>query len=129
MEYKLLGKIGAVNEIRKEFGTLHTSDIIIMDERDKHIRDRHPNDYEFFEKHGKAAVNDPDLVLKDGKNDETVFMVKKLPDTNLNVVVKVAVDNIHPDYKNSILTFYRLRDKNLEKLKKKEGNKILYIKE
>lgn len=55
-------------------------------------------------------------------------MVKRLPDTNLNVVVKISVDVEHPEYKNSIITFYRIRDKNLKKLENKKGNKILYKK-
>lgn len=35
--------------------------------------------------------------------------------------------NDEKDYKNSVMTFYRIRDKNLEKLKKK--NKTIYKKE
>lgn len=129
MELRSLGKIGAVDKIEKEFGKLYTEDIIVTNERIKHVRERHLNDYALFEKYGKKATNDPDIVIKDGKNAGTVFMVKKLSDTNLNVVVKVAVDVKHPDYKNSVITFYRLRDRNLEKMVKKEGNKILYKKE
>lgn len=129
MELKPLGKIGAVGRIEKEFGKLYTEDIIVTNERLKHIKERHPNDYDLFREYGRKATNDPDIVIKDGKNDGTVFMVKKLSDTNLNVVVKVAIDAKYPNYKNSVITFYRLRNKNLEKLAKKEINKVLYKKE
>ena len=128
MELKPLGKIGAVEQIEEEFGKLYTEDIIITDERIKHIRERHPGDYNIFEKFGRDAVNEPDIVIKDGKHEGTVFMVKKLPDTNLNVVVKVAIDANHSDYKNSVITFYRLRERNLVKMENKEINKILYKK-
>ncbi len=128
-EFKSLGKIGAVDKIEEEFGKLYTKDIIVTSERLRHIKEKHPNDYALFEEYGIKATNDPDMVIKDGKNSGTVFIIKKLPDTNLNVVVKVAVDTNHPDYKNSVITFYRLREKNLKKMLKKNNNKILYKKE
>lgn len=46
-------------------------------------------------------------------------MVKKLENTNLNVIVRVALETDENDYKNSIMTFYRIRNKNLQKLMEK----------
>ncbi|HJA65076.1 MAG TPA: hypothetical protein H9955_02065 [Candidatus Mediterraneibacter cottocaccae] len=43
-------------------------------------------------------------------------MVRKLPDTNLNVVVRVALDTDEEGLKNSVMTFYRIRERNLKKL-------------
>lgn len=129
MEYKTLGEIGAFSSLEQEFGKLHTKDIIITDERDSHIKERHAEDYELFEKYAQTAVTNPDIVVKDGKNEATAFMIKKLPEANLNVVVRVAIDVEHPEYKNSIITFYRLRNRNLEKMMKKEINKVIYKKE
>ncbi len=123
-----LGKLD-VGLIEGEFGVPFTDEIIITGERIEHIKKRHPEDYSLFQQYGVEAITNPDMVISDGKNDNTVFMIKKLAETNLNVVVKVAVDIEHPDYKNSVITFYRLRNRNLEKLKKKAGNKILYTKE
>ena len=51
-------------------------------------------------------------------------MVKHLDGTNLNVVARLILECDEKDYKNSVMTFYRLRDKNLKKLQKK--NKTLY---
>jgi len=47
-------------------------------------------------------------------------MVKKLPDTNLNVVVRVVLETDEIGWKNSVMTFYRIREKNLKKLIKKK---------
>ena len=66
------------------------------------------------------------LIIKDCKNKGTVYMVKKLENTNLNVIVRVALETDENDYKNSIMTFYRIRNKNLQKLMEK--NKLLYEK-
>ncbi len=54
-------------------------------------------------------------------------MVKGLPDTNLNVVVRLALDTDDTGRKNSIMTFYRIREKNLKKLINK--SEVLYSKE
>ncbi len=68
-------------------------------------------------------------------------MVKKLPETNLNVVVRVVLETddsknvvvrvvLETDdskLKNSVMTFYRIREKNLKKLIEKNG--MLYKKE
>ena len=92
-----------------------------------HIKLRHPEDFELFEKYGLSVVDEPDLIIKDEKNENTVFITKKLENTNLNLIVKVILDNDDKNLKNSVMTFYRIREKNLNKLKKK--NKTLYKKE
>ena len=54
----------------------------------------------------------------------TVFMVKRLADTNINVVVRVALRRDKEGLKNSVMTSYRLRDRNLKRMMEK--NEILY---
>lgn len=69
----------------------------------------------------------PDLIIRNSKHIGTVFAVKKLPDTNLNVVVRLVLENDEAGFKNSVMTFYRLRERNLEKLLEK--NQLLYTRE
>ena len=52
------------------------------------------------------------MIVKDIKHNGTVFMIKKLPDTNLNVVVRVVRETDESHLKNSVMTFYRIREKN-----------------
>lgn len=122
-------ELGRINTqpLEKEFGKLQTNEIIVTNERIEHIMNRHPEDYELFIKYGTQTVETPDIVIKDNKNVGTVFMVKKLSDTNLNVVARLALDTDKPELKNSVMTFYRIRDRNLVKLENK--NKVLYKKE
>ena len=89
---KPIGKID-ISILEKEFGQIRTDVIIITDERIKHIKERHPDDYTLFQKFGKESVENPNYIIKDGKNHGTVFMVK-----------------------NSI---YRLRERNLRKMLEK----------
>lgn len=106
---------------------MQTNEIIVTDERMAHIRERHSIDFELFEKYGAQCVQNPDYIIKDGKNRNTIFMIKKLPDTNLNVVSKLALDTDKNELKNSVMTFYRIRERNLKKLIVK--NELLYRKE
>lgn len=125
-EIKKLGYIDT-KKFETEFGKLQTNEIVITNERIAHIQQRHPEDYVLFEKHGVDTVIDPDCIIKDEKNKGTVFMIKKLEETNLNVVVRLVLCDDDGKLKNSVMTFYRIRDKNLKKLVKK--NKVLYKKE
>lgn len=98
------------------FGTLQTTEIIVTDERIQHIKERHPEDYSLFQQYGPCTVQSPDLILQDIKHAGTIFAVRRLPETNLNVVVRLALETDEPGHKNSVMTFYRIRDKNLRKL-------------
>ena len=120
---RLLGKIN-LEFLADEFGEIQTDEIIITDERIEHILERHPDDYDLFLQYGVLTVTTPNVVIKDKKNVGTVFMVKKLSETNINVVVRVALSTDKKGLKNSVMTFYRLRDKNLKKLIEK--NEVLY---
>lgn len=106
------------------YGNLLTDEVVITAERMEHIMEHHPIDVELFSKYGADSVENPDLIIEDAKNSDTVFLVKKIPDTNLNVVVRLVLkaDEKHP--KNSVMTFYRIREKNLVKLIEK--NNLLY---
>ena len=118
-----------IDYLEKEFGKLSTDEIVLTEERELHIKNRHPQDYEFFSEIGESALKEPDIVIKDTDNSETVFMVKKIENSNLNVVVKLVLAGEKDGYKNSVMTAYRLREKNLEKLIKKHNYNILYKKE
>lgn len=128
MELRSLGKMD-ISLLKDEFGEPYTDEVAITNERIEHIKSHHSEDFILFQQYGEDLIANPDMIIKDGKHRNTVFMVKRLVDTNLNIVVKIAVDTEHPDYKNSVITFYRLRNKNLKKLKDKPINKILYIRE
>lgn len=113
--------------LENEFEKIQTEETIVTEERLKHIMEHHPNDFDLFIKYGKEILQNPDLVLKDVKNEGTIFMIRRLKDTNLNMVVRVVLETDNPERKNSVMTFYRIRNKNLEKLMIK--NIFLYSKE
>ena len=128
-----LGKID-LSLLKDEFGKIQTDEIIITEERINHIKMRHLEDYSLFNIYGAICVKDPDYIIKDGKHDGTIFMVKKLEDTNLNVVVRIALKTDDKGIMNSVMTFYRIRERNLIKLIRKNSSltgkdALLYKKE
>ena len=110
-----LGNI-KIDVIEKEFGKIQTDEVIVTSEREFHIKARHPEDYDMFQKYGVETVNNPDFIIRDGKNQGTVFMVRKLSDINLNVIVRVSLQTDKGGLKNSVMTFYRIRERNLQKM-------------
>ena len=121
-----LGRID-LQRFAGKFGKILTDEVIITRERIEHIQTHHPEDFDLFELYGKDCVQYPDLILSDEKNFGTVFLIKKVSDTNLNMVLRLVLENEDYRLKNSVMTFWRIRERNLKKLIKK--NEIIYKKE
>lgn len=129
MEFKDYSFICKLNTeyLQDEFGSLATDELILTDERDEHIKERHTDDYNLFHQCVLDVVQIPDVILKDSKNKNTVFYIKYIEETNLNIVVRLSLETENNGRKNSVITSYRLGKKNLKRFKK--NNKILYIRD
>ena len=126
MEMTLLGNLDPAL-LQNFFGTLRTTEVVVTEERVAHIKERHPEDFTLFEQYGAETVLFPDLLILDEKHAGTAFAVRRLEESDLNVVVRLALETDKNEYKNSVMTFYRLRDRNLKKLLEK--NRLLYSRE
>lgn len=126
IEWEFLGSLN-MTLFQAWFGELNTDEIIVTHERVEHIKEHHLIDFDLFAQHGADCVQDPDYIIEDCKHIGTVFMAKRLSDINLNVVVRLSLQSDAPHLKNSVMTFFRIRDRNLEKLIQK--NRLLYKKE
>ncbi|MBQ6900977.1 MAG: hypothetical protein IJN72_09055 [Firmicutes bacterium] len=128
MDMKDLGHL-RTDYLEKEFGKMSTDEVVLTEERELHIKNRHPQDFDIFKQNAASTVCNPDIVIKDTDNPGTIFMIKKIEKTNLNIVVKLVLACEKSGHKNSVMTAYRLREKNLDKLIKKHNYNILYKKE
>ncbi len=99
-------------------------EIILTEERKLHIYEEHKKDYELIMKNIKGGVLNPNEVLKDNKNKDTLFFISKIDTKNLNVVIKLNTTNSEEHPNNSIMTAWLIRDSNLKKLREK--NEIIY---
>lgn len=104
-----------------------TDEVVLTRERYKHIIERHKEDFELYGNMLLEIIQEPDYILKDSKNINTAMIIKHIEETNINVILRLAVMNDEIHAKNSIMTFYRVRDKNVKKLQEK--NKTIYKKE
>lgn len=118
-----IGKIDK-RKIGKYSTKIITEDVILTDERKQHIYENHIKDYEIIIRNIDRVVLNPNEVLEDYKNKDTLLFIDKLKSNNLNVVVKLSTTNNEEHPQNSIMTAWIVRDKNLKKLRKK--NKIIY---
>lgn len=121
--------LGRINTkiLEKKFGKIQTDEVIITSERKEHIQIRHPEDYELFEQYGQDCLKNPDLIVSDENNVGTVYMIKQLENTNLNVVLRLVLECDDSRLKNSVMTFWRIRNRNVKKLIEK--NELLYKRE
>ncbi len=115
MQNKLsIGKLN-LNKLNGYFEVI-TDEIIITDERINHILEEHKEDFEKYFNYIRSVIENPNYILKDYKNDNTVMFIRKIENTNLNVIIRLAIKFDEKHNKNSVITMYRIRDKNLVKL-------------
>jgi len=105
-----------------------TDEVIITDERIAHIKERHPNDYEFYSQCLTDAISNPDYILE-GNLPNTAFILKstKIEDKNAQLILRLVTSEDSPQLKNSIITFLVVSDKKWNKYLR--NKKILYKKE
>lgn len=120
----LVGKIDIeiYNCITKD---ITTDEVIITDKQIDHIKNRHPNDYELFNKYFEKIVEQPDYIIEANK-PFTALILKEIQIDNkkFKIVVRLATSNDTPSYKNSIITFMKIDDREWNRILK--NKKILY---
>lgn len=104
-----------------------TNEVILTNERYLHIIKGHKEDFEMYANIIPEILINPDYILKDHKNENTAMVIKNTKDNNINIIIKLAIEKDKIHNKNSIMTMYRVRNKNLKKLQEK--NKTIYKKE
>ena len=120
----LVGKIDIeiYNCITKD---ITTDEVIITDKQIDHIKNRHPNDYELFNKYFEKIVEQPDYIIEANK-PFTALILKEIQIDNkkFKTVVRLATSNDTPSHKNSIITFMKIDDREWNRILK--NKKILY---
>lgn len=124
MQY--IGKLDT-KKLGKYSEKIITDEVILTEERRIHIYESHTTDYGIIINNIKKTVLQPNEVIEDLKNKDTLFFIDKLGKNNLNVIIKLNTVNSIKHPQNSIMTAWIIRDSNLEKLRKR--NKIIYKRE
>lgn len=105
-----------------------TDEVVITDNQIQHIKDRHPNDYERFSQCFEEIITNPDYIIET-KKPNTALILKEIQVEQeiFKTVLRLATSKDNPEYKNSIITFMKIDDKEWNRLLK--NKKILYKKE
>ena len=124
-EYIVIGTIDIT--LLKSMYDIKTEKLIITKERIDHIRKRHGNDYELYGKYIPEIIKDPDYILEDIENKDTVLYLKSIEELNLQIVVKLQTEN-QKEKANTIITFWHMRKRSYKQIINK-NKKIFSIKE
>ena len=122
-----------VGKIDREIYSCITDDIsvdevIITDKQIQHIKERHPNDYELFSTYFDEIIRDLDYIIE-AKKPNTALILKEIKDVKevFKMVLRLITSKDNLDYKNSIITFMKIDDKEWNRLLR--NKKILYKRE
>lgn len=104
-----------------------TDEVIITDERIQHIKERHPNDYERSFRCLKEIVEHPQYIVETNK-PYTALILKEFSEgeDQFKTVLRLTTSHDNPDFKNSIITFMKINEKEWNRLIR--NKKILYKK-
>ncbi len=122
-EYIDIGNVDIT--ILKQLYDVNTERLIITKERIQHINMRHNNDYDLYGKYMVDIIKEPDYILKDLENEDTVLYLKVIKELNLQIVIKLQTE-ANPEKCNTVITFWHMRKRSYEQIVKK--NKIIYKK-
>ena len=132
-EAKEVADVHTVGKIDKEIYKCVTKDIvtdevIITDNQIQHIKDRHPNDYERFASYFDEIVKKPDYIIEANKPN-TALILKEIRKENevFKTVLRLVTSNDNPQYKNSIITFMKIDEKEWNRLLRNKN--VLYRRE
>ena len=105
-----------------------TDDVILTNERLQHIKQRHPNDFNLYLGYIKTTVEDPDYIIEANKPNSAVALKDIIIDNNIHLkaIVRLATSTDNSEYKNSVITFQTIREKEWKRLLKNKA--ILYKK-
>lgn len=94
-----------------------TDEVVITDERIAHIREHHPNDYERFSGYLSLIISEPDYIIEDVRPN-TAVVLKEIVENKerFRLALRLVTPGDHPKYKNSIITFMKIREKEWNRL-------------
>lgn len=108
MQY--IGKIDK-NKLGRYKHKIITENVVLTDERIKHIKEHHPGDYEKYSRYILEIINDPDYIVNDNKNIDTLLYMKTIKENkkNIQIVVRFNTNEKEINKQNSILTLWKIK--------------------
>lgn len=105
-----------------------SDEVVITDERIRHIKERHPNDFEKYCQYMQQIVEAPQYIIEANKPNSALIL-KSFSERSeeFKTVLRLVTPADNENFKNSIITFMKINEKEWNRLIK--NKKILYKKE
>lgn len=109
---QILGNLDK-EKLGKYKNRITTCKVVLTTERVIHIKEHHPSDYELYGKYLSSIINNPDYILDDNKNMDTILLLKTIShiEKTLQLVIRLNTNTEIQDKYNSILTFWKIKSK------------------
>jgi len=119
--------IGKIN--RRLFETitldLRTDEVVLSDTQIKHVKSHHPGNFEAYVRYLTEIIQAPDYILEANKsNTALILKAFHINGKYFKLVLRLQTSNDPSHYKNSIITFMKIDDKEWSRLL--PNKKILY---
>lgn len=104
---------------------IRTDEVVITDERVQHIKERHPNDFEKYEKYIADILQNPQYIVEDKAPHTAVILNEYIENgKRFRLILRLSVPQDPPNYKNSIITFLEISERKFNKYLR--NKKVLY---
>ena len=102
-----------------------TDEVVLTEERVAHIKERHPQDYEKYQKYMIKILEQPDYIIQANKPN-TGIVLKQIAENGekFQLVLRLKMREDKPEFKNSVITFLKINERTWKKYLR--NKKILY---
>jgi hypothetical protein len=121
---RVVGKID-IKKYRVVSENIRTDEVIMTDERVRHVQERHPGDFERYAGYMADMIADPQYILE-ANRPNTAFLLKTFQDagSSFQLILRLAVEGDDLGYRNSVITFLKVEEKRYNRYLRTK--KILY---
>ena len=86
---------------------IKTDEVVLTYKQRQHIKERHPEILEKYEKYFSKAIEEPDYILKDKSRENTALILKEINNEifkGINLVLRLSIEGENLNNRNSIIT-------------------------
>lgn len=105
-----------------------TDEVILTDERVRHIQDRHPGDFERYFMYISEIIENPDYILRANKPKSALLLKRFAQDEDgYKLILRLKTPGDPAEFKNSIISFQKVEIKRY--IRYVNSEKVLYRRE
>ena len=103
-----------------------TDEVVITAKQIEHIQERHLNAFDKYEQYLEEIVRNPDYIIESPKPNTAIVLKEIITDDDkrFKTIVRLITSTDDPAYKNSIITFMRISEKDWNRILRNKN--ILY---